>query len=303
MTPESSSRPAAFETSTFTFESANPVARFALNILHWNDPSGSSCVQRITSLRDVANHVSLLDSGAHSDCQIKAKSGRVFKLHLVIITRACPYFEKVSCGGFQEAEEKILDWSQHDELVIEATLKFIYGNDASNMFPHPEMADLGNHVRLYGFADSIQYIVLKQAVVKHLRRTSQTKMTAATLKSLLESVNQVDPHSQDLLDVATEWVETNLAVIKKLPEDEKSKYAQETPLLALLLLRAESGPISEEHLYTCQSDDCGKSFRIKDRDDVLYCPACGKGPSPIFSFAQTPEKRTIPSRQRATGST
>ncbi|KAF4555956.1 Hypothetical protein D9617_2g059210 [Elsinoe fawcettii] len=235
---------------------------FPFCITNWTNPSGSAS----------------LNSGSHSDCTIKVKGGKLYKLHLVIVTRTCPYFEKVFSGSFSEAQSRVLDWSEHDGYVVDATIKYIYGNVYSKVFPPAQMSDIKNHIKIYGFADSIQYTILKVNALKHIKSYAKIAMDAMTLKATLEAVNDVGPYDAELLTEASNWVGASLGALKILRADEKATYFNETPLLAQLLVESMRPPTTNSlapKVFVCPNATCRRNLYYTNESQVAFCPYCG----------------------------
>ncbi|KAF2221989.1 hypothetical protein BDZ85DRAFT_135612 [Elsinoe ampelina] len=234
---------------------------FALTSAHWMGPTGSE----------------LLSSGVESDCIIKASNGKAYKLHLFILTKACPYFAKAFCGDFKEGGEKCLDWTEYEPDLVDATIAFIYGRAYDKLFPPKLDTTLSSYVRLYNFADFCQYMPLKDMSIKYLRDHAGSLTTPEPLVQMLQAIQELGPDDPALKDTAINCVKKNVVALRSLPLAQRQNMVRRTPLLGALLIDhlVVLGDGHSLARYVCTR--CKSGFQIASAKSIRHCPACGYG--------------------------
>ncbi|KAF2151261.1 hypothetical protein K461DRAFT_307882 [Myriangium duriaei CBS 260.36] len=221
---------------------------------------------------------SLYSSGDLSDCKIKLATKTV-KLHTIVLTRACKYFEKAFMGSFKEGKSRELDLSDDDENVVEMMLKFMYYfSEAAIYGKESDESFWSRKIDLYILADRFGYEPLKNSLantfldVKDIKRM---KFTANSFFAFLKAVENGGPLGEERFKKLMEdAIRNNMRLIKKLTVTDREAWFKRLPSISSIIVQILFDNIGTLALYRCTKRGCVFYGHVSSRDNYVTCGRC-----------------------------
>ncbi|KAK8205047.1 hypothetical protein IWZ01DRAFT_559532 [Phyllosticta capitalensis] len=95
-------------------------------------------------------YYSSFESGTHSDCTIRSRDGLEWKVHKVIVTKNCKFFEIALGGGFRESRTNVVEMPNDEPAAVKALLEYLYVEDYSIVDSTPRtLGPLMRHLEVY----------------------------------------------------------------------------------------------------------------------------------------------------------